>query len=105
MSDNRNDVDIDRQKLGKIYAVALLGAAEKAGRGEEVVEELGDIIDSVFDRSSELESSLSTPRVGTGQKLDLLNKLFAGKITNELLDFLKVVAQHGRFRKMLSSEK
>jgi F-type H+-transporting ATPase subunit delta len=90
------EMDIDRQKLGAIYARALLGAGEKAGVSERMVDELGSLVDEVFARTPGLESMLSSPRISVEEKLGILDRVFGSRMSLELLTFLKVVCQHGR---------
>ena len=88
--------DVDRQKLGSIYAVALLRAAEKAGRADEAVGEYSEFVDQVLSRHPQFEEALASPRVSVEDKQGMLDRVLGGRVSNELLTFLKVVAQHGR---------
>lgn len=90
------EVNIDKQRLGAVYAKALLGATEPQQMSEAVVGELDALIDELFGVSPNLENVLGSPRVSAEEKKELLNRVFEGKISDQLLTFLKVVAQHGR---------
>ena len=48
-----------RQHLGTVYAKALLGAAEKAGQADQVVEELESLVSDVLDKLPQLEEALA----------------------------------------------
>lgn len=89
--------DTGRQHLGKVYAKALIGAAENAGITEQVLDELSALVDDVFDRVPRLDATLSSPRVQPEAKTKMLDKAFAGKISPTLLNFLKVLANKNRF--------
>jgi F-type H+-transporting ATPase subunit delta len=89
--------DTGQQYLGGVYAKALLGAAEKAGNAELVADELNSFIDDVLASMPSIESTLVSPRVASEAKAAMLDKALGGKATVELLNFLKVVARHGRF--------
>ena len=89
--------DTGQQYLGGVYAKALLGAAEKAGNAELVADELNSFIDDVMANLPSLESTLVSPRVAAEAKTAMLDKSLGGKVSVELLNFLKVVARHGRF--------
>ena len=91
-----SDTDISRQQLGGVYAKALLGASEKAGNSDQVVDELGSLVDDVFGKVDGLESVLSSPRLSVDEKLGVLDRVFGERMSNDLLTFLKVVCQHGR---------
>jgi F-type H+-transporting ATPase subunit delta len=91
-----SETDIDRQKLGAIYARALLGACEKAGISDRIVAELNSLVDDVFGRVAGIESLLATPRISVEEKYGMLDRVFGPRMSSELLTFLKVVCQHGR---------
>jgi F-type H+-transporting ATPase subunit delta len=91
-----SDMDIDRQKLGAIYAKALLGSAHKAGNAQQVVDELTSFVDEVLNQVDGIDALLSTPRISAEEKLGILERTFAGKMSDELLTFLKVICRHGR---------
>ncbi len=88
--------DAGRQYLGTVYAKALLGAAEKAGQVDNVLEELESLQNDVFKKLPTLRLTLTSPRVSQEEKVALLDKAFAGKMSAVLLNFLKVTAKHDR---------
>jgi F-type H+-transporting ATPase subunit delta len=89
-------VHIDKQRLGAVYARALLGSSEAQNRSESVMEELDALLDEVLQRHPSLEATLASPRVSPGEKAALLDRIFSGRVSEQLLTFLKVVARHGR---------
>ncbi len=89
--------DSDDQYLGSVYAKALLGAADKAGNTEAVLDEFDSLVGDVLDSLPKLDAVLSSPRVPLPSQIEILDKAFGGKMAKELLNFLKVVAEHGRF--------
>lgn len=88
--------DAGRQHLGTVYAKALLGAAQEAKQVAGVLEELESLENDVFKRVPALRLTLTSPRVSQEEKVALLNKAFAGKMSPVLLNFLKVTAGHDR---------
>ncbi|HAY79742.1 MAG TPA: ATP synthase F1 subunit delta [Planctomycetaceae bacterium] len=86
--------DTEDQSLGSVYAKALLGAA--GSKAEEVVTEVEVFVSDVFGTLPRLESVLSSPRVPAEAKNAMLDNAFQGKVSVTTLNFLKVVAQHGR---------
>lgn len=88
--------DSGRQHLGAVYGKALLGAAEKLGQTEAVLAEFESLVTDVLDRLPQLEAFLSSPRVAHEEKLALLDRTFKGKMSPVMLNFLKVVSNHGR---------
>lgn len=91
-----NKFDAGRQHLGTVYAKALLGAAQQAGKVDNVLEELESLETDVLQKMPALRLTLTSPRVSTEEKVALLDKAFAGKMSGVLLNFLKVTAGHDR---------
>jgi F-type H+-transporting ATPase subunit delta len=89
-------LDIDAQQTGTLYAKALLGATEKAGKTEEVLEELDALVTDVLDRQPKFESVLASGVVPAEEVAKLLDKALSGKVSKLFLNFLKVLAEHGR---------
>jgi F-type H+-transporting ATPase subunit delta len=83
-------------QLGVIYAKALLGVTERAGVSEAAVDELQSVARDVLPKVPSLKFALSSPRLPLAEKEAVLDKAFGGRMTGELLTFLKVVARHGR---------
>ena len=92
----QTDFDSDRQYLAGVYAKALLGATEKVRNRAEVLQELESLVEDVLDRFPKLEATFSSPRVSPEDKINILDRVFEGKLSRELTNFLKVVARHGR---------
>jgi F-type H+-transporting ATPase subunit delta len=93
---NQDTRDASRQHLGTVYAKALLGAAEKTGEADLVVEELEALVSDVLDKLPRLDEALKTPRLTHEERLPILEKAFGGKMSATTLTFLKVVSRHGR---------
>ena len=92
----RHSPDVGREKVGEIYARALLGAAENAGQTVAVLDELDAIVSEVFAQFPKLETVLGSLLVSHEEKMVLLDRVFADRISRLLLNFLKVVSRHGR---------
>lgn len=88
--------DSDQQQLGDVYARALLAFAADAGNVDQLVDELGEVVEAINGVAG-LRDALESPRVGVESKVDLLDKAFAGKVEKGLLHLLKVVGNKGRF--------
>lgn len=95
MSDSKSQaVDIGRQQVGRVYAKALLGAAK--AEGGSVLAELGSIVKDVLNVHPKFREVIESPRISVGDKVGILDRTFAGKVSPTLLRFLKVVAEHER---------
>ena len=99
MADAQHSTVLDPglQYLGTVYAKALLGATEKTGTTEAVLDEFDSLLEDVLAKLPSLQRTLSSPRVPFEAKESLLDRSFQGKMSPQLLTFLKVLARHGRF--------
>ena len=88
--------DTGRQQIGAVYAKALLGSAEAVGNGAELVEELESLVTDVLDTLPDFRAVLDSPRVSHEEKVGLLDRVFANRMSKPLQTFLKVVSAHGR---------
>ncbi|MGO8691085.1 MAG: ATP synthase F1 subunit delta [Thermoguttaceae bacterium] len=88
--------DVGVQQVADIYAAALLGATEKAGQTAAVLDEFDALLGEVFPQFPELEAILASTLVWHEEKAALLDRIFAGKVSDQFLDFLKVLSRHGR---------
>ena len=88
-------VNVGAQQVAAIYAKALLGAAEKLGQTDVLVAELAAVSDSLED-FPQLQAVFASALVSPDEKSQLLERLYGSRLSGTLLDFLKVVARHGR---------
>jgi F-type H+-transporting ATPase subunit delta len=88
--------DTDQQQLGDVYAKAFLGFATDSGKLDALMGELGEAV-GVFNSLPKLRAILESPRIDADEKSKLLDKAFDGRCSNELLNFLKLLSQRGRF--------
>jgi F-type H+-transporting ATPase subunit delta len=89
-------VNVGAQQVATIYARALVDAAEAAGQTEPVMAELDSFVTDVLDGAPKLEAVFGSALVSAEEKNALLDKAFRGKASPQFLNFLKVVARHGR---------
>ena len=89
-------ITTDQQQLGEVYAKALLGVGEKSGSTEDLIRELKSVNQAVAELPK-LSDALTAPQIGTEQKTALVEKSFAGKTSQPMLNFLKVIVQKDRF--------
>ena len=88
--------DTDKQQLGDVYAKAFLGFAKESGKLDDLVAEL-DAVVGVFNELPKFRAAMESPRIDVADKTAMLDKAFKKKCNKGLLDFLKLVAQRGRF--------
>lgn len=88
--------DTDQQQLGDVYAKAFLGVAKDSGKLDDLVDELGQVV-GVFNGLPKFRAAMESPRIEQADKASMLDKAFKKKCSKELLNFLKLIAQRGRF--------
>jgi F-type H+-transporting ATPase subunit delta len=88
-------INVGAQKVGTIYAKALLAAAEATGKADALVEELAAVVE-VLDANPKLDAVFSSALISHEEKSQLLDRIFGGRISPLLLDGLKVISRHGR---------
>jgi len=89
-------LDVTAQQIARVYAKALLGASDKVGNLDGVVEELDSLVDDVLSKQPQFGRMLASVTVASDEKERLLDRVFAGKASPQLLSFLKVLSRHGR---------
>jgi F-type H+-transporting ATPase subunit delta len=88
--------DTGRWRVAVVYAQALVGAAEAAKTTDAVLQEFDSLIDDVLDRLPKLEAVWASAFVDEETKEAMLTKAFSNQASPVFLNFLKVVAKHGR---------
>lgn len=88
--------DAGREYLATVYAKALLGVTQQANTTASSLEELESLVDDVFNKLPAFEATLVSLRVPLADKERMLDRAFSGKLSGSLLNFLKVLARHGR---------
>lgn len=96
MADTSNTFDPGREQIGAVYAKALVAAAEKAGQTDQVVEELEAVVADVFEKLPRVSAAFSSPRLAHEEKVQMIERAFAGRISPLVVTFLKVLSGHGR---------
>src|SRR5215475_5213269 len=89
---HRTVLDVGAQRIARVYAEALLGAA--GDQAAAVVEELDSLIHDVFPADPRFEGFLSAPAVGRKTKGEVLRKVFEGRASTLFLNFLLVLNEH-----------
>jgi F-type H+-transporting ATPase subunit delta len=89
-------LDTGAEQLGKTYARALIGAAASDGVSDEVIQQLGRLVDEYLDGSPALTAAFASPRIEQDEKIRVIDKIFADEFHPVLIKFLKVMAGRGR---------
>jgi F-type H+-transporting ATPase subunit delta len=81
--------------IGALYSKALYDLAEEFGAVEEVKDEMM-MLAAIIEQGREFLHIMSSPQFTDDYKQSLINKMFAGKISDLTLNFLLEVARHNR---------
>jgi F-type H+-transporting ATPase subunit delta len=82
--------------VARIYAEALLSAADKHHQTQGVLEQLEDLVHNVLVRDPAFALFLASAVIGRDQKREALRHAFEGKINGILFHFLLVLNDHNR---------
>ncbi|RLS77177.1 MAG: ATP synthase F1 subunit delta [Planctomycetota bacterium] len=89
-------VDIAADRVAKIYAQAVVDAAEAAGCRREVLVELATLARDVLPKVPEAAAVFSSPKVALEDKNRIIKRLTAGRMQATTTNALHVLARHGR---------
>jgi F-type H+-transporting ATPase subunit delta len=87
--------DVSALRIARVYAEALLRAADKQGQADAAREELDSLVDEVFAADGRIEALLASPAVPRPHKAEVVRRAFAGAGAL-FLNFLLVLNEHGR---------
>jgi len=89
-------VDIAADRVAKIYAQAILDAADAAGHRPAVLAELAALAREVLPKVPEAAVVFSSPQVSIEDKDRIIDRLAAGRMQPTTTNALHVLARHGR---------
>lgn len=78
-----------------VYGSALLEAARETGREEEILADAKGVL-AVLDENGDLKKFMEYPGISAAEKKAVLEKVFAGKISEEYMNFLLVLIDKRR---------
>ncbi|MFZ1934001.1 MAG: ATP synthase F1 subunit delta [Thermoguttaceae bacterium] len=90
------EADVGAEHIADVYAKGLLAATERAGQTAAVVDEFDAVMAEVIGRFPKLEAVFDSILVLPEEKEKLIDKTLGGRVSPLLVNFLKVVARHGR---------
>jgi F-type H+-transporting ATPase subunit delta len=88
--------DVGSQRVARIYAEALLKAADKEHQADAVFEELDALVRDVFPADVTIEAFLASSAISREQKAGVLRSVFGGRASELFLNFLLVLNNHDR---------
>ena len=88
--------DIGVERLSKVYAQAIVEAADTKQCRREVLDELTAIVRDVLPKVPKAAAVFDSPRVTPDEKSSIINRICAGHVLPTTLHSLHVLARHGR---------
>jgi F-type H+-transporting ATPase subunit delta len=92
------EADIGSQHVARVYAEALLQTAAKGNKADDILAELHDLVFNVMGPNPQLAVFFADKTVSKEKKADLLQKVFPGKVSDLLGNFLLVLNEHERLQ-------
>lgn len=89
-------IDITADRVAKVYAQAILEAADAAKCVDTVLAELATLARDVLPKVPEARAAFASPKVPAEQKAALIDKIGKGRLAPTTVNTLHVLARHGR---------
>ena len=88
--------DIGVERLAKVYAQAIIEAADRKQSRREVIDELAAMVHEVLPKVPKARIVFDSPKVTPEEKSAVINRICAGRVHPTTLHALHVLARHGR---------
>lgn len=89
-------MDVTEERIARVYALAFMEVAAKSPDATALVDEVTSLVEDVLNRSPQLDETFRSALVSSEQKERLLDRMLSGRASPPVLNFLKVLARHGR---------
>lgn len=93
---DRPPLDIGAERVAKVYAQAIVEAADGAKCRREVLDELAAIVDDVLPRVPKAHAVFASPKVSPEEKGAIVDRIAKGRVLPTTLHALRVLARHER---------
>jgi F-type H+-transporting ATPase subunit delta len=88
--------DVGTQRVAKVYAEAVLRAAETGQQGDALYEEFDSLVNDVLRADPRLEAFLSSGAIGKHAKAEVIRSAFTGRASDLFINALLVLNDHER---------
>jgi F-type H+-transporting ATPase subunit delta len=89
-------MDATSQRVARVYAEALLDAAQQRGQAAQVLGELGSLVDDIYRADPLFEAFLASGAISRRPKAEAIRRAFEGKASDTFLNFLLVLNDYQR---------
>lgn len=77
------------------YGTALFEVARDTGKKETILEEATEVL-GIFRQEPDLYAFINYPAISAGEKKDVMEKIFGGRICDELMNFICILIDKRR---------
>ena len=85
--------------VGRTYGDALFELAVESGRTEELLAEAVGV-SQVLNENDDLLKLMDHPKIVQEEKLDILEQIFKGRVSDELLGLMRLLVQKGHYKEI-----
>jgi F-type H+-transporting ATPase subunit delta len=89
-------MDVTEEQIARVYAQAFLAVAAKTPNAAGLVEEVSALVTDVLDKFPNLAQTLHSALIPHDEKMRMLDRVFGGRLSTEVMNFLKVLSKHSR---------
>lgn len=95
-SEQPHALDTGAERIARVYAQAIIEAADGRNCRDAVIEELESLVRDVLPKVPRAREVFDSPRVAVEQKDALIDRIAAGRMQPTTVHALHVLARHGR---------
>lgn len=99
------DLDVDIVEVAKLYVDAVWKVAVQQGTQKDFLDEYDSFLTEIVEPSPELRAYFNIVAVDVGQRAAMIEKMFRGKTSDLLVNFLLVLNKHGRLSAIRAARK
>jgi F-type H+-transporting ATPase subunit delta len=89
-------LDIAAERVAKVYAQAIVEAADRKNCRRDVIAELGAIVRDVLPKAPKARDLFASPKVAVEEKAAIIDRIARGRMLPTTTHALHVLARHGR---------
>jgi len=87
--------------VAKVYGDALFAAAKEAGRMDDMYDEVHELL-TILRANADLQKMLDNPKVIREEKESVIENIFRGRISDEIVELMKLMIAKGRYSQIES---
>ena len=87
--------------VAQVYGDALFSVASESGRVDAMYDEVGELL-KVVKENVELQKLLDNPKVIREEKEQVIENIFRGRISDEIVELMKLMIAKGRYSQVES---